>query len=388
MRKGKTPTLLMLKEVFITKLSKFLPNEPIENDQVEHYLGMIDNTPSRARRIVLRNNGIKTRHYSLNKEGKISHNNAELVYEAIKGLEEDNFSIDEIDLLACGTSLIDQMLPSHAAMVHGLLKTKPMEIISPSGACCSGMHAFKYAYLSVSAGNSKNAVCAGSEMISPMLQGKNFEPETKNLNDLNENPYIAFEKDFLRWMLSDGAGVALMEDKPRGDISLKVEWVESISFANELETCMYAAADKDESGKLRGWKEFGTDQWLNNSIFAMKQDVKMLSKNIASFGAKHLIDACEKRGFDLNELDYLLPHLSSEFFRKKVADSLEELGHPIPQEKWFTNLTRVGNVGSASIYLMMEELVASGKLKKGQKIILTVPESARFSYAFSLLTVV
>jgi 3-oxoacyl-[acyl-carrier-protein] synthase-3 len=37
--------------------------------------------------------------------------------------------------------------------------------------------------------------------------------------------------------------------------------------------------------------------------------------------------------------------------------------------------------------MMIEELINSGKLKSGQKILLMVPESARFSYAFSLLTV-
>ena len=63
-------------------------------------------------------------------------------------------------------------------------------------------------------------------------------------------------------------------------------------------------------------------------------------------------------------------------------------GIPFPEEKWFTNLVQVGNIGAASIFLMLEELHKSDKLKKGQKVLLLVPESARFSYAFSLLTVV
>jgi 3-oxoacyl-[acyl-carrier-protein] synthase-3 len=44
-------------------------------------------------------------------------------------------------------------------------------------------------------------------------------------------------------------------------------------------------------------------------------------------------------------------------------------------------------VGSASIYIMLEELFNSGKLKAGQKLLLMVPESARFSYSYVLLTV-
>ena len=51
------------------------------------------------------------------------------------------------------------------------------------------------------------------------------------------------------------------------------------------------------------------------------------------------------------------------------------------------NLKKVGNVGSASIYLMLEELMNSGNLKKGDKILLSVPESGRFSYSYAYLTV-
>jgi len=93
------------------------------------------------------------------------------------------------------------------------------------------------------------------------------------------------------------------------------------------------------------------------------------------------------RKIKIQEIDYFLPHLSSEFFRIKVSEALSEANIPIPQEKWFTNLTEVGNVGAASAYLILEELFHSGKLKKGDKLLLMVPESSRFSYAYSLLTV-
>jgi len=59
----------------------------------------------------------------------------------------------------------------------------------------------------------------------------------------------------------------------------------------------------------------------------------------------------------------------------------------IPEEKCFFNLSRIGNVGAASIYVALNELMGSGKLKKGQKILLMVPESARFSYTNAMLTV-
>jgi 3-oxoacyl-[acyl-carrier-protein] synthase-3 len=101
-----------------------------------------------------------------------------------------------------------------------------------------------------------------------------------------------------------------------------------------------------------------------------------------------LADIVKRRNINLDEIDYLLPHISSEYFRFRIdADCLEK-GVRIPQEKWYTNLSRLGNVGAASIYFMLEEIFHSGNLKKGQKLLLAVPESARFSYVFAQVTVV
>ncbi|NTV82877.1 MAG: hypothetical protein HGA23_01075, partial [Bacteroidales bacterium] len=181
----------------------------------------------------------------------------------------------------------------------------------------------------------------------------------------------------------------LLQNKPNPDgLSLRIDWIESVSFANQLETCMYAGGDKQADGTVKGWREFETEDILNKSLFSLRQDVKLLGENIYQMSNTFLADIVKRRNLDLAEIDYFLPHISSEYFRFKIdSDSLEKGVH-IPQEKWFTNLVRLGNVGAASIYFMMEEIFHSGLLKKGQKLLLGIPESARFSYVYSLLTVV
>ena len=376
-----------MSEVYITKVSKFLPNEPVSNDEMELYLGMIDGVPSRGKGLTLRNNGIKTRYYSIDKNGSSTHSNAKTTALAINELMDDNFSINDIELLACGTTSPDNLLPSHAVMVHGELNCGPIELVATAGACCASMQALKYAYNSILAGSTNNAVVTGSEKLSSLMVSNHFEKETERLLEMEKNPIISFEKDFLRWMLSDGAGALLLENKPRNTTSLKIEWLEIKSFANQLETCMYAGAEKLDDGSVVGWKEFSSDEWLNKSIFAFKQDVKLLGKEIVPTGTKYLKEILDKREFDVSTIDYFLPHLSSEVFRGKIAEEILKYDIIIPQEKWFTNLSIIGNVGSGSIFLMIEELMNSRKLKSGQKILLMVPESARFTYAYSLLTV-
>ncbi|UPQ79929.1 beta-ketoacyl-ACP synthase III [Flavobacterium azooxidireducens] len=374
-------------EVYITKSGKFLPNKAVSNDEMESFLGLINNSASKARKIILRKNGIVSRYYALDENSIPTHTNAELTNLAIETLYDDSFKSTDVEVLSCGTSTPDNLLPSHAAMVHGLMKNKSVELNSSSGVCNAGMNSLKFGFLSVKSGNSKNAICTGSERVSTWLLADKYEAEIVHEQSIEEHPILAFKKDFLRWMLSDGAAAFLLENKPKGENPLKIEWMEAFSYAHELEACMYAGGDKLENGEIRPWSDFHSNEWLEESIFAIKQDVKLLDKYILEKGAESMKAALDKNNINPDEITYFLPHVSSHYFVDKLAKSLAERGVEIPMEKWFMNLKDVGNVGSASIYLMVEEIMNSGKLKKGDKLLLSVPESGRFSYAYAYLTV-
>ncbi len=376
-----------MNEVYINRISKFLPNEAVDNDTMEQRLGLIDGRTSKAKHIVLRNNKIKNRYYAIDAQGNITHNNAQLTREAIRELCKEEFSEKDIELLSCGTSSPDQILPSHAAMVHGFLKNGNLEINSPSGACCIGMSALKYGFLAIKAGQVNNAVCTGSERTSSWMKSHIFEHEVQQLKELEDNPILAFKKDFLRWMLSDGAGAMLLESTPKGKTPLRIDWMEGYSYADQVEACMYAGAEKMENGELKPWSEFASDSWGENSLFAMKQDAKLLNEHITQKGVDTLRLACEKHNMDPESIDYYLPHISSYYFKDRLFQQMKEQGYVVPEEKWFTNLDKVGNIGAASIYVMLEELVSKNVLKKGDKVMLHVPESARFAYACACLTV-
>lgn len=375
-------------DVYITKAAKFLPNEPVSNDEIEQKLGLINGRKSKAKNVILRNNKIVKRYYALDENGNSTHSNAELTQLAIENLQHDKFSLKELQVLSCGTSTPDQLLPSHAAMVHGLLQNRPLELNSSSGICCAGMNALKFGYLSVKSGNSENAVCTGSEKVSTWLKSERFEQEAENLKALEEQPIIAFKKDFLRWMLSDGAGAFLLQNKPAETISLKIEWMDFYSYAFELEACMYAGGDKNEDGSIKPWNDYKPHEWLEQSVFSIKQDVKLLDENILEKGALSMREALNKHQTKVEDITYFLPHVSSGYFVDKLYDKLDAYGISVPKEKWFINLPYIGNIGSASIYLMLEELMNSNQLKKGDTVLLSVPESGRFSYAYAYLTVV
>lgn len=382
----------MAQPVYINDLSVFLPNQPVLNSQIEDVLGRINEIPSLTKKKMLANNKIEKRYYAIDPStGEFTHNNAQLTAQAVQKLSPyPGFTPDDIQVLSCGTTSPDVILPGHGMMVAGELRVPPCEVVSTSGICLSGMTALKYVQMSVASGASTNGVCTGSELSSSFMRANFFNLAVDPDADIAGAPLLAFNADFLRWMLSDGAGAAFMANTPNPQgISLKIEWIDMASYAGELPTCMYAGGKQKKDGSISGWREANScKEALNDNLLAVKQDTKLLGRHIVKTMGQALGRIAEKRQLTPEDVDWYLPHYSSHYFRDKFYQVMKETGFEVPYDKWFTNLPYTGNVGSASIYIIMEELFKSGKLKKGEKLLCFIPESGRFSHCFMLLSVV
>jgi 3-oxoacyl-[acyl-carrier-protein] synthase-3 len=404
------------RDAYIVATGAFLPGNPIDNEGAEQILGSISRFGSKARRIVQRNNGIQQRHYALDPQTRQpTHTNAQLTAQAIRSLghiprnpsaSRHAASLQAVDLLSCGTSSPDQMIPAHASMVQGELGMGPCAVNTAAGVCLSGINALKLAHLSVMCGDIDRAIVAGSEMVSAHLRKERYETteasrshplrphplETEEgLERLIAEPEIGFANEFLRWSLSDGAGACLVDHVPaREGLSLRIDWIDLFSYAHELPTCMYMGAVCDENNSLRGWPSFfSLGEAAQSGALLCGQDAKLLARNIVTTCIDAALGAVAKRrALETSKCAWLLPHYSSEFFRADLHDGMERIGCGIPYERWFTNLTRCGNTGSASIFVMLDELCRSGRLEVGQSILCFVPESARFSVGWMHLTVV
>ena len=380
----------MAQPVYINRNSACLPHEPLSNEEMEARLGQVGERPSRARSIVLRSNGIRQRHYVIDPAtGEPSMTNAQLTAEAVRGLASP-VELQGIECLVAATSSPDQTQPGHAVMVHGELGNPPCEVVTTAGICLCGVSALKYAWLNVASGESRNAVACGSEVASVLMQARNFSAEVEGIDEeLERRPELAFEKDFLRWMLSDGAGAVWLEDRPNPEgLSLRIDWIDILSFADRFPACMYGGAEM-QGEQLVGWSRMSAEERNRRSVMAIKQNVKLLNENIVKITVEETLQRIRhRRQMRAEDIDWFLPHYSSEFFRDRLAEGLARVDFNIPQERWFTNLTRKGNTGAASFFIMLDELFHSGQLKAGQRLLGYVPESGRFSSAFLHMTVV
>lgn len=378
------------KKAYIIGTGSFLPNDPVSNDQMEDRLGKVNNKASRYRQRILSSNGIKHRHYAINPAGETTHLTEELAAESItNALYQLKTDAETVNMFAVGTTLPDLLAPGIASMVHGRVGRSNADILSTAGICGAGAAAFKAAAMSVISGQHKRAIACGVERPSVIMRGHRFEQESEiERDETTAESFQYFHADFLRWMLSDGAGTFVIDNAVEaGKLALNIEWIETNSFAHRFPTCMYmGSSDPNQLSAKNTWLEqVKPKDFLDFGFLLLRQDTKLLAENIVDIVVEFALDLRDK--FGLPKIDHFLPHISSFFFREKLAQRLESEGLDLPLERWFTNLEHKGNTGAASIFIMLDELFHSGKLKDGEKILLMIPESGRFSVTYALLSV-
>lgn len=374
-----------MNSVYITSIGKFLPGSPVNNDEMEQYLGQINGKKSKSMRRILDQNKIRYRHYAIDKHQNTLYTNTQMAGLAIRdALDRNNDAMDDdIDFLAVGTTQGDLLVPGFASMVHAETGLPVMEIATHHGVCGSGMQALKNAYLQIQSGEKKTAISCASEFASRVFKNTRFEAQAKYI----DNP-VSFDTDFLRFMLSDGAGAAVLQHKPSTKgLSLKIEWIDNKSYANKYDVCMYAGFNKDKDTNL-GWLDYASiHEAADDGAINLKQDIRLVNE-MPKVGVNRFFELVDEGRINPAGIDWMVCHYSSHFFRDEIFKLLQLGGLTIPEHKWFTNLYTKGNTGAASIYIMLEELLNEGHLKAGEQVLCMVPESGRFQTSYMLLTVV
>jgi len=370
-----------MKEVYITSAGVFLPNQAVSNDEMEDYLGRLYGKDSSLKSRILKQNGITKRYYAINKKQETTHSNAQLAIHAIEAaIAKSELRSKEVSLLCTGTTQGDLPIPGFGSMVHAGLDFNRCEVASFQSVCASGIMALKNGFLQVKSNEKENAVCVGSELSSRMFKSSRFEAQNVKA--------LPFDTEFLRWMLSDGAGAFVLENKKSNTgISLKIEWIEIKSHANEFPVCMFTGKTDNTNEGEQTWLDYPSYEEASKAgAINLQQDVRLLNKVIQT-GVAHYFELIDEGKINKDKIDWLCCHYSSEVFKKPIQELMEKGGGAVAEEKWFSNLITKGNTGSASIFIILEELMYSGKLKQGDTILCMVPESGRFITSFMQLKV-
>ena len=354
---------------YITGTGSFLPGEAVSNAAIPEFMGELDGEAP-VRRKILRMNGIKSRHYALDRSQTPTNDVYEMAaLAASRCLDGKAGTFTYLSAGSTNTPLVGPGLSSilHSRLAHHGLIAGPVEINSNSGICTSSAQALVNACRAVASGDHPEALCIGVEQPSDILKSSIIRPpDDRDAHQDNPTASKWFMSVFLRSMLSDGAGAAVLHDRPAPDrISYRVNWTHSRSFAHEAPLCMT----------------------LESRSLLLSQDVAILAKHMKPCVDQLMRGAMARHGEQLADYRVVLPHLSSFYFKSYMLEVLTELGQGRIIDHW-TNLETAGNTGAASIFIMLDEFTRSRPPAHGDKLLLFIPESGQFNFVLVSLTVV
>lgn len=370
---------------YITATGRFLPGEPVPNDEIEDYIGKAGRASSDLRDLILGNCGIKSRHYAIDKQQRTVVSNAAMAAAAVRdAADRAGLGPDDVEFLSAATTMPDVFGPGHASMVHGELGYGPLEIATAHGICSSGMMALKNAYLQVAIGEKRTAICVASEFASRGFKSSRYA----EMAAVAEDGSLPMETAFLRYMLSDGAGAAVVADAPaRTGLSLRIDWISLTSYAHTEQACMFFGSNHNSCEKTWGDYPSASAAAADGALVA-RQKLSLLP-HLVRVGIDEYERLLGQDKFDPETLTWFPAHYSSERMKTMVLGELARrkvaTGGP---EKWYSNLTRVGNLGSASIFVILDEMMTEGLITAGDTLLCMVPESGRFVVSFMHLTAV
>lgn len=366
-------------DVFIAGTGFHLPGPAIDNEAMDAFIAPLNRISGRIKQRILAENGIRSRHYAIDADGRTRESNAQMASAAIRAaLADAGCELSAIDLLACGTSGGDSIMPGFANMVQGELGAPPMATHTSVGVCAASLGALAFAAGQVQQGDARRALAVGSDLPSRMFKRTRFAPRGYEAD---------FNAHFLRWMLSDGAAALVLAhrdelaaDTPR----LRLKWVHQKSFSGDHPVCMQLGLNLEATQSYLDYESSSAAE--ADGALALRQDIRLLP-NLFDI-AIHEYAALVRQGLvDPKRVDHFLCHYSSERFRPVVDELMHKAELAIPQARWWTNLHSRGNTGAASLFVMLSEFVRTHALQEGEQIFCFVPESGRFTVAYALFEV-
>ncbi len=362
--------------VYIDGTGSFLPGPAVDNSAIDRFVAPVNRMSDRIKRRILKENGIRTRHYAIDEQGSTRFSVTAMAAAAVRACAAET-SDEQVGLLASATSGGDLLLPGLANQVQAELGWAPLATTSHHGVCASGMQALADAARAVDRGEHDSAMVVASEAPSRLFKCSRFAPDDYDLD---------FDAHFLRWMLSDAAGAwRLSAAPPPGRNSLRLHFVHSVSHAGDYPLCMQMGLPRQGA---MGWLDHANAAAAERSgALLLRQDIRLLP-HLFDVGIHAYADLVRGNAVDPAGIDHFLCHYSSERFRQVVKDCLEKAELAIPEERWYTNLSTRGNTGAASIFVMLDDFLRERSPAPGERILLFVPESGRFTVAFAMLEVV
>lgn len=297
----------------------YLPAKILTNDDLSNMVETSDEW-------IRTRTGILSRHIAQDETTSVTAGNA-----AKMAMENAGITPQDVDLLILATVTPDNTTPATAVKIASNLGLREGVPAFDMSAACSGfVYALTMADNMIRLGQAKTAVVIGAETLSKIVDWT------------DRNTCVLF---------GDGGGAVVLRAKEgKGDST----------DAGVLSTCIFADGSMYENLKTTG----GVSTTQNAGVVFMNG--KEVFKHAVGSLSNAAEEAMRRAGVSKDEIDWLIPHQAN----IRIIDSVRERME-LPEDKVIVSLDHHGNTSAASIPLAMSENIQSGRLKKGDLVVIT-----------------
>jgi 3-oxoacyl-[acyl-carrier-protein] synthase-3 len=306
----------------ITALGTYVPPRILTNQDLEKIVETTDQW-------ILERTGIRERH--LADKGVAA---SDLAVEAVKNLLKSHpFDLQSIDLIVVGTVTPDMMYPSTACLVQNKLGIQRTWGFDVSAGCSGFVYALNTGVGFIESGRYKKVLVIGSDVNSIMT-------------DYTDRAVCI--------IFGDGAGAVLLEPAEEGEDGI-------IDFEAQVEGAGGQYLNMPAGGSLHP----ASHETVDKRMHYIHQDGQQVFKYAVKKMAEMTERVLEKNGLTGKDVDCFIAHQANKRIIVATAERLK-----MPMEKVVINIDRYGNTTAGTIPLAMQTAVDSGKLRKGDLVLL------------------
>lgn len=296
-----------------------LPARCVSNAELQEFLA--DRGVATSDQWIRERTGIEQRYFASGQEST-----TELAHRAAgKALEASGWSAAECDLIIVATSTPDQIFPSTACMLQGLLGNTGAACFDVQAVCSGFVYAVSIADALIRAGQASKALVIGSEVFSRIMD---WQDRTTCV------------------LFGDGAGAITLQASDRPGI------LASKMHANGSLSGILCA-----SGRVQGGEVWGDPFLRMDGQGVFKQAVSVLGQSAE--------EVLQMARMDVSQLDWLVPHQANVRILQSVARKLA-----LPMERVVSTVQQHGNTSAASVPLALDQTIRSGRITENQHVML------------------
>lgn len=312
-----------VRRVEIKSLATYVPPRLLTNADLEKLVDTTDEW-------ILQRTGIRQRHI-VDPGVATSDLAAEAAKEAIK---RAGLTPDDIDLIIVGTVTPDMLFPSTACLVQHKIGASHAWGFDLSAACSAFTYALTVGSQLVAAGNVKNALVIGADVMSSII-------------DYTDRATCV--------LFGDGAGAVVLAPSSDPNVGI-LDFEHMIDGGGGSALCMPAGGSRMPA----------SHETVDQRLHYVKQD----GQTVFKFAVRNTGEICERllkrNNLTGDDLDLFVSHQAN---KRIIMSAAERIG--MPEEKVVINIDRFGNTTAATIPLALNDALESGRLKKGHLIMLT-----------------